>query len=970
MPNPTLAAVRSLTLPVALCLAAAPAARTQTPILDLNAQPAATVEPVVSHFLPHFGRTWFFVRHPDRPRSTLWSTDGTPGGTVPHFDEVLGIPIRPLWAWPDRGPTFAQYLLVQGDDPATRSTALIATDGTAAGSIVVTRVKGDIRDVIAKPTGITIFSTRGVWQVAPGASVAAQLADVETVNALDAGSQMFFRTRDAWWRTDGTDGGTRFLATTPNLMPGHVHNGNLWFFHESPQYGLEPWISDGTVAGTRLVADLVPGTSGSSNYPYRPKVFESFRGNVVFPALDASNTYRLWTSDGTSAGTRTLTPRSFGPPNSYQPALAVWQGRLCYASGDRTTAPYFTLAIWATDGTPGGEVRLWANSSPPVDAIDELLPVGNTLFAHANDFPTFGRGAIAIDATTLQETTLPGVARAIGATSDGLRMFFTQSDLVTRVSPGPMVSDGTANGTQLLVNLTETRTAPGMRSAPETFAGHVWFFGSDGQTGNQLWRTDGTAAGTVPLSASWPGPIPEVALGLRPWRVANRLCFVADDGRGRAVWSVDGAGTTTRLMPVVLSVPTEAHVFGIDRAPVTGSYGVVATNGTTAGTTRVYTNPSIAGGIVAVEESAAFVSADKLEVWRTNGSVAGTRSVYRHTSALTLRGASGRHVLASDDMRAILAVDTLTGVANVLAPANSPPLRTVHSLGKTAVLQFASTPLDTLRVTDGTLAGTVDVGPILAANAVSAAPGRVVYLRRVVERIDVWTTDGTPTGTRAIATLPLGITQPAIGGLAEVAPGRFTFHVNAGTSAPRVYVTDGTANGTRLAAIAHSVRRIDTSMARTGDRFVFAATTLDEGTEPFAFGLAELAFAQAERIGAGCSNGATLVPDFAAVGAPTLGAARFALRITRAVPSAPAALLFGDRVAPVDLGNGCTLYVPPAGSVVLSLSTDASGVATLALPIPASAALRGASFVGQGAIWQAQPTTLGWTNALRCTIGD
>ncbi len=560
--------------------------------------------------------------------------------------------------------------------------------------------------------------------------------------------------------------------------------------------------------------------------------------------------------------------------------------------------------------------------------------------------------------------------RADGTTSDGVRMFFTQSDPVTRVSPGPMVSDGTANGTRLLVNLTETRTAPGMRSAPEPFAGHVWFFGNNGQTGNELWRTDGTAVGTVPLSASWPGPIPDVAIGLRPWRVANRLCFVADDGRGRAVWSIDGAGTTTRLLPVVIAMPTEARVFGIDRAPTAGVYDIVATDGTTAGTTRVYTNASIASGIVAVEESAAFVSADKLEIWRTSGAVAETRSVYRHASPLTLRGAAGRHVLASVDARAILAVDTLTGAATVLAPANSAPLRTVHPLGKLAVLQFASTPLDTLRVTDGTLAGTVDIGPILAPNAISSSPGRVVALRRVVERIEVWTTDGTLAGTRAIATLPLGITQPSIGGLAEVAPGRFTFHVNAGTTPPRIYVTDGTPAGTRLAAIANGVQRLDTSMARTGDRFVFAATTLDEGTEPFTFDLAELAFAQSQRVGAGCSNGATLVPDFAAIGAPTLGSARFALRITRAVPSAPVALLFGDRVAPIDLGNGCTLYVPPAGSLVLPLATDTSGAATLALPIPASAALRGSSFVAQGAIFQSQTTTLGWTNALRCTIGD
>src|SRR5687768_14865571 len=40
-------------------------------------------------------------------------------------------------------------------------------------------------------------------------------------------------------------------------------NGTLYFTAEDGVHGRELWASDGTAAGTRMVKDLVPGSSGS-----------------------------------------------------------------------------------------------------------------------------------------------------------------------------------------------------------------------------------------------------------------------------------------------------------------------------------------------------------------------------------------------------------------------------------------------------------------------------------------------------------------------------------------------------------------------------------------------------------------------------------------------------------------------------------------------------------------------------------
>ena len=74
-------------------------------------------------------------------------------------------------------------------------------------------------------------------------------------------------------------------------------NSRLFFAAQDGTTGNELWSTDGTAAGTALVADANPGSGGSA--PNKLCVFN----NKIFYSAEVSNGRELWSSDGTAAGT-------------------------------------------------------------------------------------------------------------------------------------------------------------------------------------------------------------------------------------------------------------------------------------------------------------------------------------------------------------------------------------------------------------------------------------------------------------------------------------------------------------------------------------------------------------------------------------------------------------------------------------------------------------------------------------------
>lgn len=135
--------------------------------------------------------------------------------------------------------------------------------------------------------------------------------------------------------------------------------------------------------------------------------------------------------------------------------------------------------------------------------------------------------------------------------------------------------------------------------------------------------------------------------------------------------------------------------------------------------------------------------------------------------------------------------------------------------------------------------------------------------------------------------------------------------------------------------------------------------------------------------GAACVGSWGQYPVFGSKATPSVGNAGFGFELFGAAPAAPFVMLLNAKTAfaGLDLGligiTGCTLLVDPANSLALSGTTSngdlfrAEGAASISLPLPNDANLRGAKLMFQVAILDTnngRPTPITMTNGLEVTI--
>ena len=103
-------------------------------------------------------------------------------------------------------------------------------------------------------------------------------------------------------------------------------NGRLWFGANNGATGNEPFVSDGTLAGTSLLVDIQPALSSST-----PRYWTACGPNqVVFTTSTATGFgSEPWVTDGTPAGTFLLRDIYPGASGS-QPESLFAVGNLTY----------------------------------------------------------------------------------------------------------------------------------------------------------------------------------------------------------------------------------------------------------------------------------------------------------------------------------------------------------------------------------------------------------------------------------------------------------------------------------------------------------------------------------------------------------------------------------------------------------------------------------------------------------------
>jgi len=209
-----------------------------------------------------------------------------------------------------------------------------------------------------------------------------------------------------FWTTDGTTKGTTPVGTytfPPVIYP--LINGNLVFFAGQDAAGVEPWVSDGTAAGTHILKDINP--NGSSN----PSWFESFLGATLFEVTDPALGEQLWRSDGTSSGT--LLVSSIPAPDPTPSLVTSARHRLAVGTN---------FFIAASDPTVGTELYAVTHAAPVAvaDSAASMNDAAVTIDVLANDTDSDG----ALDPASIVITTSPAHGTA---TVDAGKVLYTPS---------------------------------------------------------------------------------------------------------------------------------------------------------------------------------------------------------------------------------------------------------------------------------------------------------------------------------------------------------------------------------------------------------------------------------------------------------------------------------------------------------------------------------------------------------------
>jgi len=291
--------------------------------------------------------------------SQLWLTDGTPAGTRKLLDLPANVEMYNLTGIGGKLYFFDQER--QGEASAWRPWV---SDGTSAGTYPLTGAIAPHAPSV--PLGRLSF-------VALGGRVFFPFEDGD--GSVEIGS------------SDGTPAGTsRAVTAASGMLESQaltIAGGRLYFAarrSSDPGGPLLPWVSDGTDAGTALLADAALSEEASAPLGRTP--FTELSGRVFFAAADAARGDELWSTDGTPQGTKLVRDIAAGLLGSYPRGMVVWRGKLYFRARDRLHG----MELWVSDGSREG-TRLVQDIAAETSwsAPQELTVTGQGLYFSAND---------------------------------------------------------------------------------------------------------------------------------------------------------------------------------------------------------------------------------------------------------------------------------------------------------------------------------------------------------------------------------------------------------------------------------------------------------------------------------------------------------------------------------------------------------------------------------------------------------
>ncbi len=537
----------------------------------------------------------FFIAQDPQHGREVWRSDGTPAGTYILADLVAGT-----------ASSFPSNLVVIGASLFFLDQgSLYISDGSIVGThpFLASGAFTELPDALAVCNARLFISgwnsganRRDLWACDPVSGALTLLTptfgNLAPQFLTPAGQYLYF-VRSGLYRTDGTVAGT--VPVSPN---------DAWFTNSSPaafravgndvyfsasrsDVGVELFRTTFPTPGLQLVIDAVPGPSNSN-----PGPAAAVGASVFFPALTPTHAQQVYVSDGSPTGTHVVRLTNAASP-AVTPGVIVPAGNLFYygesgsaslaCSDGSTENTYFLGDFSLGSGVPlqGCEMggRFYFNGNVASSGVELCVSDGTVPGTH-----------IVAELAPGNDGSNPGEITRVGN-----RVFFSGMNTPDGASfdgPEPCVSDGTATGTRRAGRIS---TTVGGASYPTQFTdlnGLAIFVALNGGAGTELYRSDGTTAGTYLLKDIMPGQGDSNPRNLTA--AGNYVFFSADDGvHGRELWRTDGTTLGTVLV----------------RDICLGSLGSNPTNITAAGS-RVYFT--------------AYTPETGVELWTSDGTPSGT----------------------------------------------------------------------------------------------------------------------------------------------------------------------------------------------------------------------------------------------------------------------------------------------------------------------------------------------------------
>jgi ELWxxDGT repeat protein len=397
------------------------------------------------------------------------------------------------------------------------------------------------------------------------------------------------------------------------------------------------------------------------------------------------------------------------------------------------------------------------------------------------------------------------------------------------------VSDGTAAGTELFKEI-----MPGANgSSPEQFHevnGQLLFFASSA-SGTELWRTDGTVGGTNMVKDIYPGSQSSIPALNNPFFESyvwnNVLYFPARDGNnGHELWRSDGTADGTYLLKDInlVSTPTGSAI----PAYFTGNLYFSALEAMALGRELWVTDGTTDGTQLVADLSPGVLGSNPTDMVVCNGLL-----------IFIAQGGSGTELYRSDGTAAgtMLLKDINPGFMSGLSTSfNFESERSLVKFENRVYFRADDGAGSSgLWSTDGTSGGTFLVGPSTTSIQPDLLSNLIVHGDRLYYRFndgnkghELWSTDGTSVGTAMVKDIFLGSSNSTPNFPYIISfNGYLFFNAEDANNGLELWRSDGTSTGTVMVAdIAPGNGDANPEQFSTvGDDLFFIASTPDIGGE-------------------------------------------------------------------------------------------------------------------------------------------